>query len=522
MTGRGIAATAAAVAMLVFAPSAIAGTVTTPLDNGTSGSLRNQIQAGGTVTIAPGVNPIVLNNPIVVTDDVTITGQGAGATTIAADIGDNDRIRLLNIGPDDETPPFVTLANVTVRNFRGGDGADGPGAGGNGSDGGAIRFFRGSLEIRDSVFIANRAGIGGDADAGFDGGDGGSGGSIAASDNTNLTIRRSTFTSDAGRGGNGLNGGNGGGGGAIFTTGNLVIENSRFHDCKGGDGGQAELPAGPAGNGGSGGALQLAGDAVTSISGTNFEGNRPGHGGGVPLPGLGSGTGDVSGGGGAIHSTGASMQLVNSTIQLNGGAEGSIRNAQGGGVLVEDSADSISFATIAYNGALFGGRVDDGPGIFATGTGGSAVLRNSILSTNYPADLTPGLNCEGAVTGGPGTANVSFPPGSGCTGFSSGDPKLLIDIVNPDGTLPLQAGSSAVDTAPAGSCTFGGQPLGSDQLGRPRPSGIACDLGASELQQAPFPPPLQPAKKKCKKPKKKTKKAMKKFKKCKKKAKKKK
>jgi hypothetical protein len=527
MAGRGLKALfGAAIVMAVFAQSASAGTVTTATDSGnttTQGELRTEVSEGGAVTIAPGIQPVLLDDPIIVTKDVTITGQGASSTTIAANLADADRIRFLVIGVGVDPAPTVGLNGVTVKNFRGGDVENGAVNGGNGQSGGAIAFLRGILEIRDSVFAANRAGIGGDGGTGF-GGAGGSGGAIFAETGTTLIVRRSSFASEAGHGGSGVTGGAGGGGGAIFTRGNLGIENSTFHGSKAGNGGQAATEGALAGDGGSGGALQLAGGAIASISGSNFEGNRPGHGGGAELPGLMTGSGDDAGGGGAIHSTGASLQMVNSTIQLNGGAEGSVNDARGGGILVEDSTDTLSFVTIAGNGGILGGPVQNGSGIFTSG-GGSAVLRNSILSTNYSVDITPGLNCEGSVSGEAGTANISFPPGAGCAGFATGDPKLLFDIVSPDGTLPLQAGSAAIDAAPNGSCTFGGAALGSDQLGRPRPSGAACDLGASEFQQGPAPAlPVSPGakkKKKCKKPKKKTKKALKKYKKCKKKAKKK-
>ena len=87
----------------------------------------------------------------------------------------------------------------------------------------------------------------------------------------------------------------------------------------------------------------------------------------------------------------------------------------------------------------------------------------------------PGVATEGTVADG--GHNLSF-GNAGCPGANA-DPKLgtLGNHGGPTPTIPLLAGSPAIDAIPAGdpSCT------GSDQRGMPRPGGSACDIGAFEL-----------------------------------------
>ena len=72
---------------------------------------------------------------------------------------------------------------------------------------------------------------------------------------------------------------------------------------------------------------------------------------------------------------------------------------------------------------------------------------------------TPGI---ALVSGG---TLVPGPPKFGAYGLYGGPTK----------TLPLLAGSPAIDAIPNGSCT-----QTQDQRGLPRPRGAGCDLGAFE------------------------------------------
>lgn len=74
------------------------------------------------------------------------------------------------------------------------------------------------------------------------------------------------------------------------------------------------------------------------------------------------------------------------------------------------------------------------------------------------------------------------------TGSKSNDPNAnpgtLSDNGGPTQTIPLTAGSSAIDAIPLG---INGCGLAPDQRGSVRPSGSACDIGAYEAREIPVP-----------------------------------
>ncbi|MEW6185572.1 MAG: choice-of-anchor Q domain-containing protein [Thermodesulfobacteriota bacterium] len=74
-----------------------------------------------------------------------------------------------------------------------------------------------------------------------------------------------------------------------------------------------------------------------------------------------------------------------------------------------------------------------------------------------------------------------------CPG-TAGDPRLaaLGNNGGPTQTMALQSGSAAIDKIPAANgCGFG---ITIDQRGVSRPQGVACDIGAFELQPHPLVP----------------------------------
>src|SRR3954471_9767678 len=231
----------------IAAPAASADPVVhvnNSLDTG-SGSLRQamaDVDAGGEIVFDAGADP-VLDSQILINQDVTISGLGAGTTTITGD--SNDRI-------------FALSSNVTVTirdlELTGGNAPDGgtggsPGATGDpGGSGGAISNpnTTSSLTLRRTLIDGNSAGTGGDGGAGDMDNNGGPGGA-------------------------------GGRGGAIYSDGTLEIEDSRISDNQAGDAGAPGVNGGSAttgpngATGGGGGAINASHDLT--ISGSTIDGN---------------------------------------------------------------------------------------------------------------------------------------------------------------------------------------------------------------------------------------------------------
>jgi hypothetical protein len=137
-----------------------------------------------------------------------------------------------------------------------------------------------------------------------------------------------------------------------------------------------------------------------------------------------------------------------------------------------DDTNSTIYAThctIAFNTNGFGFGPDEG-----VLNGGIFYAQDSIFAGNGTNDFSGVLTSEGYNL----IQNMS-----GCTivGDQTGniygvDPLLgpLADYGGPTPTMPLLAGSPAIDAGPATGC------LPTDQRGRTRPYGPACDIGAFE------------------------------------------
>ena len=175
-------------------------------------------------------------------------------------------------------------------------------------------------------------------------------------------------------------------------------------------------------------------------------------------------------GGGIASSATATLKLVNDTITNSISADG-----WGGGVLTSGTS-TLDNVTIANNLGLFGG----------SGISGSQPMRinNTILADNAFE------NCFSAgITEAAGSGNNLNSRG-GCLETAAGDlhdTDPLLGTLRSDGTLPLLAGSPAID---AGDSSPSNCPS-TDERGLVRPqdgrgSGTAlCDIGAYE---APAPP----------------------------------
>ena len=195
-------------------------------------------------------------------------------------------------------------------------------------------------------------------------------------------------------------------------------------------------------SGSSGGAIDSSGSGTTRVSNSSFVDNAALFGGAIYIQS--SGTTDVS----------------NSTF---------IDNRSG---LYHDLDDESS-AIYAGGGATLTHVTISGGGLFIS-EWGELSLRNSIVVANAEPERCHGKlaqNIGNLISGG--SCNPAF-QGDPLLGERTGDPVYL----------PLEAGSPAIDAADARFC------LETDQIGRARPQGRSCDIGAIEW---PAGRPAQPA-----------------------------
>lgn len=403
-----------------FLGSATTYTVTSELDDGSAGTLRNvinQLNNSGTtgspaanntinINIADGTTIITLaSNLPVIRNGVTINGPSGGIT-----ISGNNQYRLFATFQSS-----LTLSNLILQDglALGGNG-NGGGGGGMGAGGGVYIDYGQALNVSNTAIIGCFA-QGGNGSNGYQGGGGGASWSIAADNGTT-----------------GSNGSSGSGGGdyeGVGNTGGPVAYSGTYLGYGGGDGG-SDGSTGTAGvgggnnggangissNGGTGGYCGGGGGASDSTN--NSAGGGGGNGGGNGAIGV------FSGGGGGGYGSGGSG-VVN-TLGLGGGGGGGFGGGGGGG-----SATSINgsaggggggfgggggsgSATIAAAGGNFGGAgaiSGVGLGGYGAGIGGaifvsdSAILQIGDLGSSVLSNLNGTQNGTG---GGSGYANDVF------------------------------------------------------------------------------------------------------------------
>ncbi len=252
----------------------------------------------------------------------------------------------------------------------------------------------------------------------------------------NLTLTRGRSTED---------------GGAIMVqdSGQLVVENVTFHNNSSERGG---------------GALATRGDdAKMSISNSVFHDNSAGAGGGAII--VNGGEAAITGSefrdneaayhAGALEGLSGTVDVRNSTFHRN-------EAPTAAGILVSGATMTMTHLTLVDN--LAGGGEADG--IFKRG--GFARLRNSIVVGSGGA-----FNC----TGGLDESRGNFSADGSCSPLPGGDP-LLAAVAGSPGYFPLLDGSPAVDAADPDLC------LETDQVGKARPLGGGCDIGAFESATA--------------------------------------
>ena len=241
------------------------------------------------------------------------------------------------------------------------------------------------------------------------------------------------------------------GAGAVFTSNEVLVENSVF------SGNRLE------GDGTGGGIFSSA--TTLKILGSTFSDNFSG------------------GFGGALVKNTGTLEITNSTFSNN--------QANGNGGALNLAADvSLNNVTLADNKAdLDGNSSGAGGGLFIDS--GTVTLRNSILFQNADGEGSPdclgALNSEGYNLIGDGTGCTITPPqGDPASTDLYGVDPLLGALANNGGltqTRALASGSPAIDAGNPAGCTDGaGAPLTTDQRGLIRPSGPRCDIGAFEVQ----------------------------------------
>lgn len=183
--------------------------------------------------------------------------------------------------------------------------------------------------------------------------------------------------------------------------------------------------------------------------------------------------------GGALESS-TTLRMFNCTLAANLAVGGDITepsypiSSAYGGALWLSGTSTLTHVTVAANtvakgwGAS-GSSVALGGGLYLSS--GKVYVRNSLFSTNAPANCAGTLQDDGNSISSDGSCAFSA-PGS----LNSVDPQLspLGMYGGATFTMALQPGSPAVDAGNPAFC------LSTDQRGVPRPQGANCDMGAFE------------------------------------------
>ena len=249
------------------------------------------------------------------------------------------------------------------------------------------------------------------------------------------------------------------GGGAIYNTYTILqLDDSTFTGNS-----AAQL----------GGAIEQRGGPAANIQRSTFSGNQAATGGAIArnngAMAISASTlagNTASGGGGGVYMNAPygspkTATITNSTISGNS-------SAQGGGIYLKDAGSlELGDSTLADN---VGGS---GSQIYWT-EGSTVNVTGSVLSGAYPA-------CSTVSTYPSGSYNLTTDTSCAVVGASVVAASLLNlgplqDNGGPTETRALGPGSAAINAGGSGCAA-------TDQRGESRPVGVACDVGAFELQQ---------------------------------------
>jgi predicted outer membrane repeat protein len=168
-------------------------------------------------------------------------------------------------------------------------------------------------------------------------------------------------------------------------------------------------------------------------------------------------------GGGVFHFSTGSLALTNVTFSGN-------TADQGGGIYIDESDPTLTNVTFSANSASsYGG------GMYNE-FGSAPQVRNTILWGNTAG--SNGAQIYNVTESAPAVSDSVVEGGyAGGTRIITADPRLgaLGDHGGSTQTIPLLAGSSALDTGSQAVCPA------ADQRGVSRPQGARCDIGAYEL-----------------------------------------
>jgi hypothetical protein len=470
---------------------------------------------------------------------------GAGGTGGAGVEADGGAISLRSANATMKNVVLTDNQAIGGSGRDGGSGSEGNpgGAGSNGAAGagGGLFISGGSATIQSTTVLECTAeGADGGSGAGLytalvgkpamgaDGGDGGDGlGGGLAAFNASVNLSLVTISKSSGEAGNGgdgglgvLEGGTGGKGGAAFGGGilnvgsNLTLVNDTVSlnslnpvlDGLGGRGGlnlvQQRGGSGIGGRAQGGGLYQLSGQS--SISNSTFDHNEVSGGVTFPSPNMPKvpvQVPDASGGG--LFFDSGTANITNSTIFRNGTYEDTVivggivhqQGGEGGGLRNLHAAVQLTNDTIAGNFSGVGGGVSAHDlTIVNTLIGGSVLANSDSRNSDLLGDPDFHAESPGKITDlghnliGNGGLSIGVFKGPGDllgTAAKPIDPMLgpLAYNGGPTQTLALLAGSLAIDHGQTSAIDpISGKTLSTDQRGFHRPSGLASDIGAFELQ----------------------------------------
>lgn len=355
--------------LLVFSTS-FGQIVTSNADDGSPGTLRNQIASaipGATITFGVGITNVTLTTgQITISKSLIITGNGITSTTINGNA--NGRIF-------DVTSGNFTLNDLTLTN-------------GLADNGGAIQVVGANLTINNSLITNSIAN-----------GTSGSGGAIIVGSGANLTALLATFSGNrANRAGGAIEST----AGTTTTLTNVMLLNNNA--------GVTPATAAP----GNGGALHVSGNGTVNITGGIVNMNMAAAEGG----GLWNGTGTMTvngttinantaagiasdNGGGGIYNLNNGTLIISNAIITNNTATGTA--GSGGGILNDVGATvTITNSTITGNTANRAGG-----GIEGNATAGTSFINLTGVTLNGNTVFNAPGNGGGLHMTGPGTIMIS-------------------------------------------------------------------------------------------------------------------
>ncbi len=373
--------------------------VTSTADDGSQGTLRNEIEAalpGGIITFGLNVNNITLLGQITIDKSIIITGNGIVNTTVnGGAVG-----RIFNITNGDVVINDLRLINGLADN------------------GGAIQVENASL-LLSGVDISNSIANGAS----------GSGGAILLGTGSEMTATNSTFKNNlANRAGGAIE---------MIAGTELTLINSVFEMN---NAGLAPATAAP----GNGGAIHITGMGMATINGGSFLSNKAAAEGGALWNGSGtmeisgasimenmaSGIAPDNGGGGIYNLNGGTLTIDNTDIknnQANGTAgsgggilndvgstlnitdseiSGNTSNRAGGGI--ENNAGIVMMSNVTLNGNTTFTAPGNGGGLHVSGAGTVTITDGEVNNNNAGSE-------GGGLWNGTGTMTINGTTISGNT-----------------------------------------------------------------------------------------------------------